>query len=394
MFKIITQNFGAKLFSILFAISLWIYVVGVADKIDVFPTKIPVQIKNLSSNIALANDLPDLEVKIKAPYVSWQELTADDFSAYIDLANLSVGDYDIEPKITCTDNEVEILEKRPNRLKVKLETISSKNVPVELKIGGQAKEGCIVVDTTTDPSEVWIEGAKSIVEKVFSVHGEINLNGEMGTINRQVDLFALDASGNRIKNLIIKPESTKATILIQESTNAKTVGVKASIIGSVDENYWVSKVVVDPVVISITGDINLIKDINYLETEKINISGAAANLIKTVKIDLPAGVTIIGGRESVLVKIYLQPQISSRLITAGLVYQNGLASTSDSVTVLVSGPINILNNLGPKNLYLEIDIGGKSPGKYNINIESSMVRAPSGVSVIDLSPKSISLEVY
>lgn len=391
MFNFLTKNLGAKILALVFATFLWVYVVGVSDKLANFPAKIPIIVKNLSSNLAVATELPEVDLKIRAPYASWEKLTADNFTCFVDLAGFRPGEYELDIQAVCSDPAVVVLEKKPFRIKVKIDPLTSKKVPLEAKFEGKPGEGYIVTNSEILPKEVEIRGAKSVLDNILSVYGVIYLDGEMTRIQRKIEVVALDAQGNKIKNLTFEPDSADATVLIQKAADIKTVGIKVNLTGSPNQNYWVSKIIAEPAILILGGKAEALKNTNYIETEKINISGIFSNSTYKAKLIIPEGIRVSGNIKEVEVKVYLSAQESTKAVSASFKYKNGTGSTGDVVKVTLSGPINMLSSA---KVSITIDLAGKDPGSYKINIEESMVNIPSGTKVINFSPKTIDIEVY
>ncbi len=393
MFKFFPKNLTAKILALLFAVSLWIYVVGVSDKIGDFPAKIQVIAKNVPAQMAIATDLPQVELKIKAPYVSWEKLTADSFSCYIDLAGFSAGEYELNIEAFCTDSEVVILEKNPSKVKVRLDKVALKEVPVEVKFEGKPGEGYVVTDSKVLPEKVEIRGAQSILDNILSVYAIVYLNGEMSKVQRKAELAAFNTQGNKINNLTIQPESVDVVVLIQKASNIKTVGVKVNISGLPDSRFWISKIVTEPATLSLTGKAETIQDIEYIQTEEIDITGITRNSTFIVGIVVPSDISVVGGTNKVQVTIYLTSNEISKVIPATIGYRNGSGSTEDVVKVIVSGPLSILGRLNSSSVIVTVDLSGKDSGIYDIDIPKSAIRVPTNVNIIDFSPKTIKVIV-
>lgn len=391
MFKFLTSNLPAKILALVFALSLWIYVVGVSDKVGILPFKVPIEVKNLSSELAIANDLGEAELKIKAPYASWERLKAEDFSCYLDLLGFGPGEYELELKTAARGSEVSIIDKNPSKVKLKIDPLSSKKVPVEVALEGKPAEGFIVTTNEVEPSEVEIKGATSILENILALQAQISLSGEMSKTEREVALSLPSPYQNLIKNLTLNPRNVKVTILIQRSANVKAVGIKLNLKGEPSSGFWISKIITEPSSLAITAKAEILKRVEYLETEPIDIRSVSSNLVTTARLVIPKGIVVIGSNR-VKVRIYLAPQLSLKTIPAQIRYKNGSGSTSEIVKVTLSGLPSQLASVSSKNVILEIDLAGRS-GTIYYEIKKEMISVPSGCEIIEFSPKTIIVNV-
>lgn len=385
--KFFTTNVLAKILAFLFALFVWIYVASGQAKIDFFPGRIPIEAKNIPSDRALVGDLGTCQVKIKAPYNVWQELSIDDFSAFVDLSGLDRGIYKLEVKIEVDNPSVSILEKTPAKIDVKLEPLISKKVPVAVKIEGKPASGFATGEIEIENQEVEARGAKSLVESTLEVRGNIRLNGEASDVTRKIRLTAFSNSGEEIPQVQLYPKVTQVKISIIRASNIKTVGIKVNIVGDPAENYWVSKIVTTPSVAVVSGEPEELKNLEYLETERVDITGTNKNLSKEANLILPNGINLLHSLKKVQVLIYISPNLSTRQLPATLIYKGKIGYSPDTVKVKISGPVTLLNRLNSSDIILNIDLTERGFGDYSIS--KSDISVPANIEIIDFTPKVI-----
>jgi YbbR domain-containing protein len=384
-----TTNITAKLLALLFALGIWMYVAAGESRVDKFPGRIPIEPKNVPVGMAIADDLGSVEVKIKASYSSWQHLSIDKFTASVDLAGLGTGTYRTDVDVKVSDPAVSVVEKNPSKVTVSLEPLTTKKVPITVRIEGKTGSGFAAGEATTDPSELEVKGAKSLVDNILSASVMVKLNGETTDLDSKVRPTAFDANGKEIRGIIFTPDSVLVKVPISRATNTKTVGIKVSVTGDPKENYWISKIIVTPSVAVVTSEPEQLKDLEYLETVKIDISGIFKTLNKDVDLILPEGIALLSNQRQVKVSVYVAPNLTAKEIPATLVYKGKMGSTSSTVKVKVTGPISSLNNLYSRDVVINIDLSGRSSGSYTIDRGS--ITVPSGIDIIDYSPKTINI---
>lgn len=386
-----TKNLGAKILALIFALSLWFYVAVGEARVDKFPGKIPIEVKNVPVGMAVSDYFEGVDLKIKAPFSTWQKLSSDSFQAFVDVNNLDVGTYRLDVNIKVSEPEVSIVEKNPSKVTVHLEEVTEKNVPINFKIEGKVADGFATGELESDPKEVKIKGAKSLVERITNATAVVGLSGEMSDTEKFVPLIIFDGSGNEIKNLEIFPSNVKVKVPISKATNIKTVGIKAAITGNPAENFWVSKIVAFPSTAVVTGEAENLKSLDFLETTKLDITNISSNLTKNVDLVLPSGISLVSNERSIKITVYVSPNTTTKSVPASFNFIGGKGSTTTVVNVIVSGPVSGLSGISAGNVVINFNVSGKSSGSAEVTRD--MISLPAGFDVVDFSPKNINLVV-
>ena len=94
--KSIRENSGLAVLSIVLAFGLWIFVTDAEnpEQTKVLPVDIPVRPVNRPSDVAVADTLGNVRVRIRVEENVFDSLTKDDFQATVDLDGLTVGTYE------------------------------------------------------------------------------------------------------------------------------------------------------------------------------------------------------------------------------------------------------------------------------------------------------------
>jgi len=391
--NIFTKNLGPKFLAIAFALGLWFYVALGAERVANFPTKIPVEVKNVPAGVAVLEEVPNVDVKIRAPLLAWRNLSSSNFAATIDLAGFSKGQYEIPIAVSSANPDVKIIEATPNKINIHIEEIITKDVPVKISVSGEPKDGFVEGEAEISPQEVKMTGPKTLVGATVSAIAPVKLDSEEFDIERNVKLTAFDSGGKELSKLQFSPEQVSVKLPITKATNLKTVGIKVNVSGVPQDGFWISKISTNPAAVSITGEADAISKIEFLETPKIDITGAKSNITKTVALDLPSGVLITKGKPEVQVKLTISPIDSQKTVTASFNFEGGSGSSTDQVQVILSGPAASLADASSGNIKISINLSGKPKGQTQITIPKEAIFIPSGLSIIDYLPKTITITV-
>lgn len=171
------ENLGLKLFSLLIALLLWLFVMGVEDVTTT--QEIPVYFK-LPEDKVLVSDVPssiNLTVTGPAAMRNW--------STKLNQKDIDLSQYDLGPSVLYFDEgsfnlppSLRVLRINPNQWTISLAKKTTKIVPVIPVHMGRPANGYAVKSVTANPPEIEIEGAESdvlIVDEIITE--EVDISG-------------------------------------------------------------------------------------------------------------------------------------------------------------------------------------------------------------------------
>ncbi|AKM82668.1 TPA: hypothetical protein DD449_00980 [Candidatus Berkelbacteria bacterium] len=393
-------NFWAKIFCLILAGALWLYVGVGQTKSSTFPGGVPLQLRNVPQGLVPVTDVDKVKVDVVTQNDVFNSLNADSFSAYLDLTGLSVGTYDVKVTIVTAVANVQIVETNPSTVTIRLEPKVEKEVQISCLFDGQAGTGMAPGQCGFEPSTVKISGARSVVNSITETTAKIHLQNETADFKKSVSLVSIDARGNEIKNLTFSPAEVMVTVPIVKASNIKTVGIKVNTSGIPADGYWVSKIESSPSTITINAADNIISSISYIETEPIDVNNISKN--KTVEVSLKpsSGVSILDKIDKVKVTLTISKNQSTREVNAGFKWLNladNLKVTSadpSSVKIVAAGSQDQLNNLNSGDILVQVDLTGfDAPGTYSVDISRANISGPTGVSVSSIVPSAINIRL-
>lgn len=400
MIKIITNNWPVKLICLIIALSFWTYVASSQAKVDDFPGGVSLELTNTPEGLIPITDVEKIDLKIVAERSIWTKLSSEYIRASVNLTNLEQGTHELPIKIESQISGVEIVDYSPQKALIRLEPLSKKNIPINVKIEGSAAEEMMPGVAETQPEEVEISGAKSIVDRILEASAVIRLDGESEDVLKNVHLVALNADSEKINGIIFTPAEVKVTIPIIKAGTTKTVGIKLKTTGQVASGYWISNTSSTPAAITITGKSSELRSVNYLETKALNIDGLNSTTSKTVDLDIPSGLSIVDQIGSVQVNVEISATSTNKLVVAQISPNNLNSSLKissldpSSISVNLAGNTNDLIKATSDTVKLNLDLSQYSKeGIYSIDITNNMVSTPENISIISFLPSSLTLNL-
>lgn len=179
MFKLLTENWTLKLISLVFALILWIFIMG--ERRQEVGYRVPLELQNIPAELIIANEVPSMiDVRVSGPRTILMKVSPNDISIAVDLADLHPGLTTfkrLEERLNLPSG-LRVTRLSPSFIDLKLERIKQKQVPVKISLSGEPLQGFQVGRVNAVPDRVVITGAETELKSVHEVTTEpIDLNG-------------------------------------------------------------------------------------------------------------------------------------------------------------------------------------------------------------------------
>ena len=382
--------------SIVLGIALWVFVTEDENPLvtGILPNQITVTFVNVADQLAVANDLGSVDLRIEASEDRWEGLSAANFEATVDLAGLTAREQSVPVRAEVIGTRgVRILAVEPPTISVNLEQVVSRIIPVQPRLLGSPPSGFEIVQTVPERLTVEISGPESLVELAEHAVAEINVTGLTVGIQRVAELAPRGASGGRIRGLSIEPPSVRVAVDVRKSTVSKTVPLSVELLGEPAAGYRVAGVDVRPSVVRIEGALDVLQTLDELPLGLVRLDGADGDIELSLVATVPEGVTASGGSRARVV-IAIEPVLGSTVLTvvpaADGVPDGMVADFGDQVvTVILDGPLPVLNGIEVGDVRAEADVGalnGDTTGYVEV-----VIVAPRNVTVREWRPELLSV---
>lgn len=393
------QQIIVKICCVIAAFGLWLYINTVPNPVRTYNKNIPVTIINEQgleqSRLAL---LPEqklyVTLTLKGTINDIYSVTEDQFKVVVDLGAyvLKKGDTNIPVQIQHSPDNITILNSNNLWVKISLDDLVEKTVPLKLSTVGKPKQGYYAGKASPSITNVSVKGPGKFVNSID--RGEVKC--DIGGIYRDLDIIlpiqAVDSSGNVIGEVKVQPKSVGVKVPIKR---AKTVSINAKTMGKLNDNKVLDKITVEPEKVDIIGDESVINNITSLDTEPINLENLSSDEVEA-KLILPKGVTLVNNNGFVKVKIKVQSntilnkEVSLAVKTINIDSNYTITLDVDKVSLTVSGLESVINNLKPENIECYVDLNSMKEGQYKLPVNISL---PEGIKLVDKSPESITVNI-
>ena len=352
-------------------------------------------------SFVLSGDLGFVEVTYRTANDLAASVAAEAFVVRVDLA-----EYDMnrapEPQVlnvraSALTDDVEVLNVSPNTVRVEIDRIELRTVPIEVETG-TVPEGLEIDEPVLSAEEVQVRGPASFVDQVDRAVAFVSISTSGIAFNEPVDLVAVDVEGQPVDagRVEIDPKTVSVQIDVQETETNKTVPVRPDIGGTPAPGFALVSLSTEPSLVTLRGLPAVLAGINEVLTEPLSIDGINSEQSFETELVLPAETRLADGStaSAITVTAGIGPSVSSRTFVVGVVCEageNACLPAIDQLTVTLSGPGGTLSGLSAGDLTPTLDASGLDPGTYDL--EPSLGALPDGVELLGISPGTVTVTI-
>jgi len=365
--------------ALMLAIIVWVSSVTASDPNQIITYETPIELEILGQNpdlVITRQQVEGVNVTIKAPSSVHARLANNPslINANINLSGLEAGDHTLIPEVLVELKPALVVEVSPASVDLSLEKVSSKTLPISLVQTGSLPVGYQTRRARLSQSEAKLVGPESLVESVVEIAASIDISELTSSISRTLDLKPLNESGVIVEGVVLSPNRVDVTIDVEQLVGYRNVFVRIITNGSVAQGYHLTNIVVNPPTLTVyAANPDLIGDMPaFIETEPVNLNGAQQSFESRVGLQLPEGIVVIGD-QSVLVTVGVEAIYNStQIIGVPVTFINlaeGLQAELSPLTVdvYISGPMNLLENIGTTSVFVTLDLTGLTEGTYQLS---------------------------
>lgn len=402
-FKRLLQNLSMLGLALGLSIAVWISAVTSTDpdQVRAYPRAIPIEIAGQDPGLIIVSPVPEsIILTLRAPRSVWDKLStsANPVHAVVDFAGLSAGEYNLEVQVQIQVGPVRIISVAPRTVKVKLETLATKNFPINLSIRGEVALGYRTGSPKMGTTQVVISGPVSLVADVKRVQVDLSIAGLRQDVQTSLPLHVLDARGATINGLALNPENVQVHLPITQQGGYRDIAVKVVVHGQVAQGYRLTDISVFPPILTIySKQPSLVNKLpGYVETEPLNLDGFAQDRDTNLGLNLPDGISVLGDQT-------VQVQVNISAIEGSLSLNNikveaiGLADQLDAhisperVDLILTGPLPLLDKLAAGDVKIIVDLTGLEAGVHQLTPQPQIII--NDVKVQSINPITIEVTI-
>lgn len=396
----IASTLPLALLALLLAVLTWVTAAEEADptNTDRFLQVIPVEINGLEEGMVIVGEVDAwTQVSIRAPESVWDALSANDFSASIDLTGLDAGVYHVPIKVTISEERSpsEIMFIEPQTVAVELQRWVERTVPVNIQVEGEPALAYSAQTMVVTPTVVTIGGPSAYVDQVIGASAGTSVQDAKDNVEEVLALQPLDTDGQVVPYITVTPAIAQVRIPVEIREDYRTLTVKPVREGLIAYGYTITGFSVFPESVTVSGAPEVIAALpGFIETEPISVEGAQNDVVSHPPLNVPTNVALVPGQQ-VTVTYHVEAIQSSLTIEITPTLQNlasGFTATVSPATieVFLSGPLPQLEVMQASDVRVVVELFELEPGTHQI---APQVVVPDGVTNYSILPSVVQVEI-
>ena len=298
------ENLPYKLLALAFAVLLHFYVVSQQTPGRLLT--VPLTLRNQPPGVLLDSDSPrQVTLTLDGSQEELDRVALADVTASVDLSHTRPGKRVSLPVQIKAPGDLQA-SASPDVVTLNLLARQTRRLAVAAADPGPPLPGYRFLPPRITPRLVTVSGDADDVASVVRLVARVD-SGTVGTIDDDYDLIAIDAQGGEVANLTLSPPRAHVSIRMVRAPAQKNVLVSADITGAPSPASRVGSIEVHPYTVVVAGGPDRLAQISTIGTAPVDVSGATADITRTVNCVAPPGVTF-SGASAVVVTVHLVPQ--------------------------------------------------------------------------------------
>jgi len=387
------------LLSAVFALLLWGYVMaGLNLPRQKTVNRVPITLTGMSDlhsrNLIVVNwDNPTTSVAVNAEINRHSSIDASRIDCTVNLNKImEPGIYNLPVESEVQSRMGEVVSRNPAFVRVEVDVLRDKLVPVQLKTVGELPEGYDVQEQSLLRDNVTLQGADRYISPVSRAEAVVDLTERTDDFSGSVVLVFYNSAGEEVE--VITANGQAPTMIANINISAfREVPVLVNA-QAPDETLFVTKTTPSLERVVIYGKPEDLDLIEQVETEYFEIPGELTHATKTVTLITPPNVTLkttqvsvsINVSEKIYTKIF-EVTVDVRNIGRGLQVPEDFDGT---VTVTVSGNKAQMEGLTIDEIIAVLDAKGLDAGEHELVVAYEPIRKRPDLIII-FSPETLLL---
>jgi len=394
--KILKNDLFIRIVALVCAIVLWFFVMAEVDpETTVEFRHIPIILEGINiledkNLIILDGAQSDVNISLRGPISVIAKLSKENITAVVPAARVmsivSAGLYGINFDINIENGSgVTITGKSKSQVKLTVEKVVSRAIPVEVTYEGKPAEGCSIEHIDLDPDAITVTGPESVVDTIKRASAVFPVDSMKLSEVRQLTYVLEDENGEPVESELIEIEELSITA---SAKLVKTADIPLTVDIIPDDHVSADmvKVEIEPASVTLSGEPKTIGLLNHINLGSINIETLLTWDLNEVilPLTLPNGVYAEDAPQQVTVKVsypgFERAEIT--IPTGSFTNMDSFVYSDDSLTITVMGPETAIAGLKTANFIVTPILNDSIKTQSEARVPVSVLSRKSGVIVL------------
>lgn len=292
-----------KVLCLIAASVFWLYVMNEQNPIMTSTYTVPVEVRNLDRSLVALNVPKSVRVDVSMSRNNLMRLRSDDIHAYVDLQNVTDGEYPNTRIAVSVPGDGEAVSVTPGYFDLTIDPYAVKSLPITVNFFGNLPSGYKANLKTATPSSLTVAGSSSSVAAVNRAVASVNLTGKTAGFTEFDSISVMDEDGNTVTEIDVMPTQVRVTVDVTEETKTANVPLTARVKGTPAAGYRAGQPLASPLVATVTAPGSVLDHLKSINLGEIDVTGASSDVTVQLPVPLPEGATSVPQTASVTVPV-------------------------------------------------------------------------------------------
>ncbi|SDC76983.1 CdaR family protein [Shouchella lonarensis] len=256
---------------------------------------------------------------------------------------------------------------------LKEKQVSSVPVHAELKNVETLDDEYTVGSPIVTPVNVEVIGAVDILQQISVAKVFVDVTGAMESIEDEFQVYLYDEDGNEL-DLNVEPKFVSVSVPITSPT--KLVPVKLTTENDFPEGMGIDEIEIEPNEVTIYGSNDILEEIEFVESEPIDLAGMSNEEKFSAKVRMPKGIERVEPKE-VTASFQLAEEQSKTFVSRPIkvtgknddqqvVFMEG---SEETVDVTVFGTASRLKQISAEDIHVTVDVSQLDHGEHTLPLK-------------------------
>jgi YbbR domain-containing protein len=197
------RNLGLKLLALAIALLVWFVLSAERrERISERSYRIALSVVNIPRGSIIASPVPSaVDIRVRGAFTALRQVDPDKLEAVIDLEGSAKGEriYRLVPEDINVAPEIEVIAISPGEVRIVLDAVSEKTLPIVANVTGVPAPGFAVSDVVVEPHAARVTGPSAALAKMSSVTTDPISVAERGATFSVPATVLADVPGVRVR---------------------------------------------------------------------------------------------------------------------------------------------------------------------------------------------------
>ena len=228
--------------------------------------------------------------------------------AIVDLSDAKPGrgSFDIYYQLT-GGISVERIELRPARAEFVFERVVENELAVEVEVTGSPPEGFDLSEPTPSPSSVSVKGRTGLLSQVKRAVAVVDMSDPSAPLQTAL-VRLLGETGKEVAGLRPTPRKVEVRLSFQEQEESIEVPILNHLTARAAPGLKVEGITLDPDSLKVTGRVDLLRQVRWIDTESVTLSGVSETTNRRLALKIPPGLS--AAAQTTVATILVKPLVA------------------------------------------------------------------------------------